>query len=72
MAQTAEGAKKQADTIRKKYGEDYWAKMASEAWTKKPGRKQTGGFAYLAKHNPDRLREISSKAGSKSKSQYDW
>lgn len=59
MAGTSDGGKKAADTIKKKLGKDHYRKLG--AMGGKVGR--TGGFAYLAKHNREKLIEISRKGG---------
>lgn len=42
MAQTKEGARKAAETMRKRYGEDYWRKVADKSNAKEHRPK---GFA---------------------------
>lgn len=59
MPGTKEGGLKAAAKIKELHGEDHYKNIGQIGG--KNGH--TGGFAYLKEHNPERLKELSSKGG---------
>lgn len=60
MAQTKEGGRKQSQTIRQKYGQDFWAKAGAIGGKKKVPK----GFAMFT---PEKRSEAGRKGGSRSR-----
>lgn len=54
-------------TAIEKFGSEEAVREHMAASAKKASRPGTGGFAYLKKHDPEKLRAISIVAGSKGK-----
>ena len=65
MAGNIEGGLKARDTNLIRYGADYYARMGRRGGSAVHVRP--GGFAYMRIYDPERLRAISSRAGSKSR-----
>lgn len=61
MSGTKESAKASAKTTKVLYGDNYHAIIGAKGGSKKT--KKLKGFAYMAVHNPDRLKEVGSKGG---------
>lgn len=58
-----EGGKKAAETSKKRYGSKFHQTIGRKGGKTSRG----GGFAYLARTNPEKLKEISRKGGKVSK-----
>lgn len=63
MAGNSEGARKAAETRRKKYGEDHYRKIGSLGGQS----RKRDYFSELKKSNPDELKKISKLGRKKSK-----
>lgn len=57
---------KAARTNMQRYGANFYSVIGRRGGSKSRG----GGFAYMAKKDPDRLKELSSKGGKNSKRVY--
>lgn len=64
MAQSKEGALKARQTIKDKYGEDFYRKIGSK------GGKSTTGMKGFALMDPERRRELGRKGGSTTGERY--
>lgn len=65
MAGNKQGALKAAETNKKKYGPDFYAKIGGQSW-KNPERSHKTGFAL----NPELAVEAGRKGGKKTKDEY--
>jgi len=63
MAGTKEGARKARDTNKKKYGDDFYAKIGAKSWDD-PDRSHETGFALLP---PEERKRLGAIGGSKNK-----
>lgn len=66
--QTPEGAKKARETMKAKYGEDYFSRIGKSGGKKSKG----GGFAYMkANGQEEKIKEAGRKGGERSRRVYD-
>lgn len=65
MAGTKEGGRKASQTNKKKYGKDFYSRIAARSWSD-PNRSRETGFAL----DPARAAEAGRKGGKKTKKEY--
>lgn len=59
MSGTKSGGKAAAATNKRKYGQDFYKRIAAIGGKK----SNTGGFYWMSQNDPERLREIGKKGG---------
>lgn len=59
MPGTKLGGQHAAETNKRKFGEDYYAKIGAIGGKK----SRAGGFAHMKIHNPERLSELGRRGG---------
>lgn len=63
MPGTREGGIKAAKTNKKRMGDDFYIRIGAIGGRKSRG----GGFAYMIKHDPQRVKEVGRIGGQRSK-----
>lgn len=63
MSGTKKGGLKAAATNKKRYGDNFYVIVGGSGGAS----HSKGGFKYMAEHDPQRLRSLGSKGGSKSR-----
>lgn len=69
MAGSKEGARKARETMKAKYGADYYqriGKKGADTYNAKPEhQRKPRGFAWLQQNDPDKFKEASIKGGKR-------